>query len=115
MIIAKSDFNSLKSNIEELLEQGEELFIFTLGDLQNSTFKTIIALTSKFLRLGTVSGWQNIAHEDIRSIKYSALWARLNIDTINPRQRFVFSINGMKHKQRSNQLAQKRIEISNQK
>ncbi len=113
--MAKDDFNSLKSNIEEWLEEGEELFIFTLGDLQNSAFNTIIALTSKYLRLGTVSGGKNITHEDIKYIKYSALWARLNIDTIKPLQRFVFSINGKKWKQQSDQLAKKWIELSDQK
>jgi hypothetical protein len=113
--MANSDFDSLKSNVMEWLVEGEELFTFTLGSLENSTFNTIIALTSKYLRLGTVSGGQNIAHINIKLIKYSALWARLNINTINPRQRFVFSINGKKWKQQSDQLAQKWIEISNRK
>ena len=112
--MTKANFNSLKSNVEEWLVEGEELFAFTIGSLQNSTFNTIIALTSKFLRLGTVSGGREIAHENIKSIKYSPMWARLNILTSNPRQKFVFSVNGKKWKQQSDLLAQKWIDISDQ-
>ena len=98
--------DSLRSTITEWLEPGERLLQYTVGGLQGHLTDVIVALTDRYVRLGSPEGGTNIPLGNIDEIRWSGLWARLNISATNPRTKLVISLVGAEWKQRAAQLAE---------
>jgi len=100
-----SSAESIQANILEWLDPGEHLVEFTMGSLQSQSFQFIIALTDRSVRLGSPTGGRTIPLGDLKSLDWSALWARLNISVESPRERLVLSVLGKEWKVRAARLA----------
>lgn len=94
------------SAVLPLLEEGELLEAYTLGIQQESPYHTAVALTSRRLRIASPTGGRNIEFDNLRSIRWSGLWARLNIETAAPRKRIVISVFGREWKDKARALAE---------
>ena len=100
-----SDVEALQGDIMGWLEPGEQLFAWTTGTVGASPTGIVVALTSKYLRLGSANGGRNIAHDDIREIRWAGLWARLNIRVASTSEKFIFAVSGRTWKDRAKELA----------
>ncbi len=103
--MTQSGQDSLLANIQEWLEPGEELIEYSVGALQDATFDTVVALTSRYIRLGGLAGGRTIPLDRVRYVEWKGLWARLNIGTASPKERLVIAVNGREWKQRAAKLA----------
>ena len=96
---------SLISEIDGWLEPGEQLIEFTIGAHPGAPLGIVLALTNKYLRLGSVGGGRNIPLDEIEYLNWSGIWARLTIGTLVPKKRLSFSINGKDWKGRAAKIA----------
>jgi hypothetical protein len=94
-------------DIESWLDQDEELVSVTCGDLvQPATeFCYAIVLTSKHLRAVSILDEMKLELADVKYIKWSGLWARLNIQRKTATHRLVFAISGRRWKRKARTLA----------
>ncbi|MFV2045200.1 MAG: hypothetical protein ACC700_18450 [Anaerolineales bacterium] len=103
--MSDSDVEALQGEINGWLDPGEQLLSWTTGTLGANPFGIVVALTSKYLRLGSTDGGRNIALDDIREIRWSSLWARLNVRVASTNEKMVFAVSGRDMKYRARELA----------
>ena len=102
------------SNVESWLDDDEELREFTSGVLvQPATeFDYAIVLTSRHLRAVSICDEMKIELGNIKCIKWSGLWARLNVELKSTRKRMVFAISGREWKKRARILTEEWSRLS---
>ena len=111
--MSDSDVDALRGDIIGWLEPGEQLVAWTTGTLGANPFGIVVALTSKYLRLGSAEGGRNIDLDDIREVRWAGLWARLNIRIDSTKERLIFAVSGKVWKDRARELASAWVRSSN--
>jgi hypothetical protein len=103
--MAESKLEALISEIHSWLELHEQLIEYTIGTHSGAPLGVVLALTDKYLRLGSPGGGRNIPLSDIKLIKWSGLWAKLTISTIESKEQLDFLINGKQWKAHAAKMA----------
>jgi hypothetical protein len=95
--------------LENWLESDEELEEFTSGYLVEpaAEYDYAIVLTSQYLRVVSVSDEMKFKSSDINHIRWTGLWARLNVSVGPTEKRLVFAISGREWKKKAKSLAKK--------
>lgn len=107
-----------RQELEEYLSDGEELLAYTSSDIVSVARKPLVGLTPE--RIIWVSSEQgapsdgvfDIRRDNIKSVKWSGLWARLKIRGKSPRHIMEFSVRGRIWKKRAQELARLAMQAS---
>lgn len=93
--------------ISRWIEPGEKIEVFTIGYMQNgwSKIDVILALTDKYIRIGSAYGGRNIPRDEIQKVTWSDSLAQLRIFTNFSPSPLVISIFGKDWKERAKQFA----------
>ena len=88
-------------DIQEWLDVDEELLAFTVGTLKSFPSIQILALTNKYLRIGSDIGDQDIEIKEITGVSWSPVKSTLRIDLSIPPNTLEFKIIGREWKRRT--------------
>lgn len=97
---------ALLQDIYGWLEPEEKLYEFTIGLHQITQLRFMIVLTSRYIRLSSAEGGNNIHLEKIQNICWSKFRAQVRIYTFLDDSPFVFLIWGSKWKARAKNIVE---------
>lgn len=93
---SSDEHERLLQEIHNWLEPQENLLAFTIGYYGRlaSGINVILALTSKYLRIGSLKGGNNIPLQQIQNIEWSVIHSRIRILTTSSKRPLTFFIFG---------------------
>ncbi len=99
--------------IRKWIEPEEKIEGFTIGYIRSgwARIEVVVALTSKYIRIGSMHGGKNISWEEIQRVEWSDSLAQLQIFTRFSSSPLVISVFGKAWKERAKQLTTGLLQI----